>query len=186
MAGDSAPKAPSCPHMLHGSRASQPPAKALKGTREATFSPKDAPRAQLERIRRNGTPVPRCQAGSCQWEPESLGETGCSAACWLWDAPSQAQQSSQLSGTRCLRLPSCGHLPLLLCGLPILPTFLHVPPFSLQIPLAKGDADQPSDRLWKDPTLQPVFSDASAWCIQKKKVAQFKVCQYSMNKLEKN
>ena len=53
----------------------------------------------------------------------------------------------------------------------------------LQIPLAKGDADQPSDPLWKDPALQPIFSDASAWCIQKKNAAECKVCQYSMNKL---
>lgn len=53
----------SCPIMLHGSRASQPLSKALKMSKEATFSPKDLQRAQLDRARRNGTPLPICRAG---------------------------------------------------------------------------------------------------------------------------
>lgn len=190
MAGSSSPEAQSCPNMLHGNRASQPTSKPLKETREATFSPKDAPLAQLDRTRRNGTPLPRCQAGFLSmWTWNALERWDIGAACWLWDGPSQAQ-SCLLSGTHCSHLSSCGHPPLLLCGLPILlPTVFLMPPHSakwLQIQiLTTGNADQHSDPLWKDPTLQPIFSDISAWCI-KKKVCEFNIYQYSMNTLWNN
>lgn len=52
----------SCPIMLHGSRASQPLSKALKMSRGNIFS-QDLQRAQLDRAKRNGTPLPMCGAG---------------------------------------------------------------------------------------------------------------------------
>lgn len=131
-----------------GSRGFWPLPRPLKGSRGATFSPEDAPSAQLDRTRKNGTPLPTCQAGFLSkrngklWKEWGLG---CLLASkWA----SQAQQSSQLSATHCPRLPSCGHLPLLFCRL----LFFCQPSFTchhlakgLPIPLAKGDAYQPSD-----------------------------------------
>lgn len=146
--------------------------RALTRIKDATFLPKDPQSAQLDRARRNGTPLSTRGAGllpTQTWGP-AKGWMRCCPLALREAGPGTAAR--QLSGTHCPHFPSCGHLSLL----PYIKSYQlfcqqsHMAPPSakwLQIPLAKGDADQASDPLWKDPILPSTFSDASAWCIKK-------------------
>lgn len=171
----------SCPIMLHGSRASQPLSKALKMSKEATFSPRISNELSWTG---QGEMVPLCQCaelGSFLSKPKSLGGTGC-WSCPLAERPSRAQQSRPLSRTYCPHFPSCVHVPLLLFGLPILlPTVFHVAsiqPKGFQLCMLKAMKLWPSLKIsYFTANLLRCISDA--WCI--KRVPVFKVCQYSMN-----
>lgn len=175
----------SCPIMLHGSRASQPLSEALKMSKEATFSPKDPHWAQLDRARRNGTPLPMCRAGFL------FTQTQKPRTDWTLVLPTGREATPGTAVQTTLQK--------ILSTLPILRScstaafwttsssansLAHGPHSAKMLPTphAKGNADQPWPSLkisYFTANLLRCISDA--WCI--KRVSVFKVCQYSMNKL---
>lgn len=113
------------PNMLRGSGDSQTLSKALKGTRDATPSQKDAPISSAERTRKNGIPLSRCCCPLMQaWKPWRDVDGGQPVGRGRWAIPSSVMQPT--SRKHCFCLPACGHHPLLLRGLPIRPVNIHV------------------------------------------------------------
>lgn len=81
MAGSSVPQAQSRLNMLRGSGDSQTLSKALKGTRDATLLPKDAPISSAGKDKEKWYAIVKVLSWVYLCKPESLGEMGWWAAC---------------------------------------------------------------------------------------------------------
>lgn len=81
MAGSSVPQAQSRLNMLCGSGDSQTLSKALKGTRDATLLPKDAPISSAGKDKEKWYTIVKVLSWVYLCKPESLGEMGWWAAC---------------------------------------------------------------------------------------------------------
>lgn len=152
----------SCPIMLHGSRASQPLSKALKMSRGNIFS-QDLQRAQLDRARRNGTPLPMCGAGFFFTQTQKpwrdwldAGVAHCPRGHPGHSSPDRSPEHTVHTSHPAFMFHCCFLGYQFFCQ-----RSFTWPPFSQKASNSTRWKQRNSDALWKYPTLQPTCSDAS-------------------------
>lgn len=173
------------PHTLHQSRASLLTLQGSQWDSKGDISPNGSPVSSAGGQGKMGPHCHWAELGCYLHKPKSLGDTGC-RGCLLVQRQATVGTAGQPALWNTLPMPPSLGSSFPAASPSLLPSLSYGPHSAkwLHIPLAKGEADQPSDPLWKDPPSQPTFPDSSAWCIQKS--ICIKGCQYSMNKLQKN